>query len=248
MENVFTFYEVGGCVRDFLINPKGKVKDVDFSVVARQGLFANVQEAFAALEAHLEAEGFKIFQSRPEFQTIRAQVPAGHPLRQRVRDADFVLARKDGPYSDGRRPDWVLPGTLEDDIFRRDFTVNALCRTVEGEVVDLVGGLADVQARKLNFVGKAEDRVAEDGLRVMRAFRFAVTKGFTFSDETEEVLLSRFAAEMLAGVAAERVREELVKMFQFDTLAALRLLGSLPNFTQEAIFRDGLRLDATMAQ
>jgi tRNA nucleotidyltransferase/poly(A) polymerase len=245
MEN-FTFYEVGGCVRDGLLGLS--TKDVDFSVVAREGLFDTAEVAFAALEEQLLGEGFKVFESKPEFQTIRAQVPVGHPLRQRVRDADFVLARRDGPYSDGRRPDYVLPGTLEDDIFRRDFTVNALCRTVDGTLVDLVGGQEDLSQRLLRFVGDPLERVREDGLRVMRAFRFGVTKGFAFAAETEEVLLGAFAAEMLAGVAAERVREELVKMFRHNTLAALRLLGSLPVATQEAVFRDGLRLDATMAR
>lgn len=245
MEN-FTFYEVGGCVRDGLLGLK--TKDVDFSVVARKGLFDTAEVAFAALEEQLGREGFKIFESKPEFQTIRAQVPVGHLLRQRVRDADFVLARRDGPYSDGRRPDYVLPGTLEDDIFRRDFTVNALARTVEGDLVDLVGGQGDLAQRLLRFVGDPFQRVREDGLRVMRAFRFSITKGFTFAAETEEVLLSDFAAEMLEGVSSERVREELVKMFRHNTLASLRLLGSLPMATQEAVFRDGLRLDATMAR
>lgn len=245
MEN-FTFYEVGGCVRDSLLDLP--TKDVDFSVVAQEGQFETVESAFSALEAQLLEQGFKVFESKPEYQTIRAQVPVGHPLRQRVKDADFVLARRDGPYSDGRRPDYVLPGTLEDDIFRRDFTVNALARTVEGELVDLVGGQEDLARRLLRFVGDPLERVREDGLRVMRAFRFSVTKGFAFAAETEEVLLSAFAAEMMAGVAAERVREELVKMFRHDTLAALRLLGSLPAATQEAVFRDGLRLDATLAQ
>ncbi len=217
-------------------------KDVDFSVVAREGMFDNVEEAFAALEEQLRSEGFKIFESKPEFQTIRAQVPVGHLLRQRVRDADFVLARRDGPYSDGRRPDYVLPGSLEDDIFRRDFTVNALCRTVDGTLVDLVGGQGDLRARQLRFVGDPLERITEDGLRVLRGFRFSVTKGFLFEERTREVLWGPFAAEMLAGVHVNRVREELEKMLHADTLASLRLFAELPAQTLEAIFRDGLRL------
>jgi tRNA nucleotidyltransferase/poly(A) polymerase len=82
----------------------------------------------------------------------------------------------------------------------------------------------------------------------MRCFRFHITKGFDVEASTGLALVSEFAAEMLSKVSAERVREELVKMFRANTLASLRLLGELPSHTQEAIFRDGLRLDATMAQ
>lgn len=241
----FQFFEVGGCVRDSLLGLSSK--DVDFSVVAQEGLFQDAATAFAALEASLTDQGFKVFESRPEFLTIRAQVAAGHPLRERTNVADFVLARKDGPYSDGRRPDFVLPGLLKDDIFRRDFRINALCRDIQGNLIDLVGGLEDLENRILNFVGDPRERISEDGLRVMRCFRFHITKGFDVEEHTWEVCTSEFGAEMLGKVAAERVREELNKMFRTNTLHSLRLLGELPRFTQEAIFRDGLRLDATFA-
>lgn len=245
MTETFQFFEVGGCVRDSLLGLSSK--DVDFSVVAQEGLFQDAATAFAALEAHLVEEGFKVFESRPEFLTIRAQVAPEHPLRLQTNVADFVLARRDGPYSDGRRPDFVLPGTLQDDIFRRDFTVNALARDVRGEIIDLVGGVSDLESQLLRFVGDPQERIAEDGLRVMRCFRFYITKGFSVAEETWEVCTSEFGAEMLSQVSAERVREELNKMFRANTLHSLRLLGELPRFTQEAIFRDGLRLDATFA-
>lgn len=242
----FSFFEVGGCVRDSLLGLSSK--DVDFSVVAQEGLFNDAATAFAALEEHLTEQGFKIFESRAEFLTIRAQVAAGHPLRERTNVADFVLARKDGPYSDGRRPDFVLPGSLEDDIFRRDVTVNALCRNIDGELIDLVGGLDDLNNRLLRFVGDAKQRVSEDGLRVLRLLRFEITKGFKMDDEAWLVCTSEFGAEQLGKVSAERVREELNKMFRANTLASLQLFTELPKHTREAIFRDGLRLDATFAQ
>lgn len=242
---MFTFFEVGGCVRDSLLGLTSK--DVDFSVVAQPGLFQDAASAFEALESDLAQQGFKIFESRPEFLTIRAQVPLGHVLRERTNVADFVLARKDGPYSDGRRPDFVLPGTLQDDIFRRDFSINALARNTRGEIIDLVGGVDDLESQTLRFVGNSLERVSEDGLRVMRCFRFFITKGFNVAEETWAVCTSEFGAEMLSRVSAERVREELNKMFRANTLHSLRLLGELPRFTQEAIFRDGLRLDATFA-
>lgn len=242
----FQFFEVGGCVRDALLGLSSK--DVDFSVVAPEGVFATAEHAFVAMETQLAAEGFQIFESRREFLTIRARVPKGHALEARTTVADFVLARRDGPYSDGRRPDWVAPGTLADDLARRDFTVNALARSVDWTLVDMFGGVEDLKANLLRFVGQPEKRIAEDGLRVMRGFRFHITKGFDVEEETWEALVSEFGAKMLSKVSTERIREELVKMFRANTLASLRLLGELPRHTQEAIFRDGLRLDATMAQ
>jgi hypothetical protein len=242
----FSFFEVGGAVRDALLGIP--TKDVDYSVVAEEGRFDAADEAFQALEAHLLEQGFKVFESRPDFLTIRAQVAPDSPLRQRTNVADFVLARRDGPYSDGRRPDWVKPGSLKDDIFRRDMTVNALCVDVDGNLIDLVGGLGDLEKRQLRFVGNPKSRIEEDGLRVARALRFHVTKGFTLTDETWEACTSEFASEMLSKVSVERIREELNKMFRANTLNSLTLLTTLPAHTREALFRDGLRLDATLAQ
>lgn len=233
-------------MRDSLLGISSK--DVDFSVVAPEGAFFTADSAFLAMEAQLTEQGFQIFESRREFLTIRARVPKGHALETRTAVADFVLARRDGPYSDGRRPDWVAPGTLADDLARRDFTINALSRSVDGTLVDLFGGKEDLDARLLRFVGDPTKRIAEDGLRVMRGFRFYITKGFEVEADTWSALISEFAAKKLSKVSVERVREELNKMFRANTLHSLRLLGELPHHTQEAIFRDGLRLDATMAQ
>jgi tRNA nucleotidyltransferase (CCA-adding enzyme) len=243
---MFRFFEVGGCVRDEFLGIASK--DVDFSVVANSSEFETAEQAFVALEQFMTSSGFNVFDSRPEFLTIRAKVPKGHPLEQRTFVADFVLARKDGPSSDGRRPDWVQPGTLQDDLQRRDFTVNAIARSEDGVFVDPFGGVEDIQLRNLRFVGDARERIAEDGLRVMRAFRFLITKDFTMDAREFEILKSEFAAEMLQKVSVERIREELNKMFRVDTLGSLQLLCGLPTHTRSAIFRDGLRLDATLAQ
>lgn len=239
----FTFFEVGGAVRDDLLGLDSK--DVDFTVVA-DGATGSAEETFTEMVAHLEAEGFKVFVQSPEFLTARAKVPAGHELEGRTDVADFVLARLDGPSSDGRRPDFVKPGTLADDLARRDFTVNAMARTVDGSLVDPHGGKDDLEVMALRFVGDPMERVREDGLRVLRAFRFMVTKGFVATDETLAVLTSVEAAEMLGRVSKERVRDELDKMFRVDTLGTLDLLGTLPKHTVAAMFPEGLRLAPTM--
>lgn len=228
-------YEVGGCVRDDLLGVP--TKDVDFVVEA--GSYEEMRE-------HLVAEGFKLYLEKPEFLTIRCGVPKGHRLREVTRDADFVLARKDGAYSDGRRPDEVVPGTLADDLARRDFTVNAMARDpYTGEVYDFHGGLQDLEWRVLRFVGDAMTRVREDGLRVLRGFRFMLTKDFSPATETEQALYSREAAEMLKKVSVERIREELEKMLKFDSERTVSLLGAADHL-RKAVFRNGLRFSATL--
>jgi tRNA nucleotidyltransferase/poly(A) polymerase len=208
-------------------------------------MFANADEAFATLVNVLKVDGFEVFLETPEFFTVRAQVPTWHPVRKRTTVADFVLARKDGPSSDGRRPDFVLPGTLMDDLQRRDFTVNAMA-ILDGELVDPFGGREDLENNLLRFVGNPTDRIAEDGLRVMRALRFMVVKGFDMDMDTWDAINSDFAAEMLTKVSVERIREELEKMFFANTLWSLNVLNDLNPEVKNAIFRDGLRLMPTL--
>jgi len=229
-------YEVGGAVRDRLMGLTSK--DVDFAVEA---------PSFEVLRRYLIDNKFHIFVEKPEFNTIRASVPLGHKLRERTKDADFVLCRRDGPTLDGRRPEFTEPGTLADDIARRDFTVNALaCDPYTDQIIDLVKGVDDLKARALRFVGDPMTRIREDGLRVLRGFRFVVTKALTPTSETWEALISREAAEMLSCVSIERTRDEVEKMMAFNTLGALTIFNKLPSITQEAIFRKGLRLSATL--
>jgi len=247
----------GGAVRDRLLaEAEGReveVKDVDFTVLA---------DSFEDMLAWLEGEGFRVWQVREDFGTVRAGVPEGSALRALTKDADFVWARVDGPSSDGRRPDWVRPGTFEEDALRRDFTVNALLADPEtGEVFDFVGGLADLEARVLRFVGDAQERLNEDWLRLVRGLRFSVTKGFAFAPETWEALTSEESAEGFraavqlsvenpgegVGVARERVRDELDRMLAFDTVASLRLFARLPEALVEALFPEGLRLSASLS-
>lgn len=248
---MFQFAEVGGAVRDKFLGVDSK--DVDFVAVPENpDMFVNAESAFTTLCVHLKLKGFKGFETnngdfikKPEFFTVRAQVPDGHPLKERTNVADFVLARKDGPSSDGRRPDFVLPGTLMDDLQRRDFTVNAMA-ILNGELVDPFGGRSDLEAGLLRFVGDPTQRIAEDGLRVMRALRFMVVKGFDMHEDTWDAINSDFAAEMLTKVSTERIREELEKMFFSNTMWSMRVLNDLNPEVQNAIFRDGLRLMPTL--
>lgn len=233
---MYKTYEVGGCVRDAFMGLRSK--DVDFVVLAPN---------FDAMREFLVQEGFRVHTETPDKFTIRAGVPRDHPLRERTKDADFVMARRDGPYSDGRRPDYVEPGSLHDDLARRDFTVNAIAKDpLTGEIIDPFGGRADILDRTLRFVGDPYERIREDGIRVLRAYRFMVTKGFRPTASTWAALRSQLAVDMLDAVSVERIYDELNRMLKFDTPATITLLSSLGSDLTAAIFRDGLHLESSL--
>lgn len=222
MTDQVKFYEVGGCVRDSLLGLRSN--DIDYTVTA---------PSYEAMkQAILNEYSGHIFQEREEFLTIRARVTiktgeegithGEHnyivPLLQDT-CADFVLARKDGQYFDGRRPDTVIPGTLKDDLDRRDFTINAIARDpVTKELIDYHQGILHLNSRELYCVGNTMDRFKEDGLRIIRALRFLSRFNFTPSPSIDEVLSSaNVFVPLLAGVHRERIRTELEKMLNHST-------------------------------
>lgn len=232
-------YLVGGAVRDEIMEVKSK--DLDYTVVMDEvPPRSTAQTAFAVMAENLEAMGYKIFVETPEFFTVRAQTP------DRKDTADFVLARKEGPYSDGRRPDYVEVGTLEDDLSRRDFSCNAIAKDADGSYIDPFNGRADIDARLIRAVGDPYARLSEDALRAVRAIRFAVTKGFSIEPELRYALEYKFVTEAIKDkIADERISEELGKMFRFDTVASIRMLNNFPALT-EAMFSGRVSLDATL--
>lgn len=125
---------------------------------------------------------------------------------------EVTTYRGEGAYTDARRPDSVVFGVpLQEDLARRDLTVNAIAYDVAANATfDPFGGVADLEAKKLRAVGVAVDRFTEDGLRVMRAARFAAQLGFDLEPETEAAI--RPALPSLAKVSRERVSDEMRKL------------------------------------
>ena len=102
------------------------------------------------------------------------------------------------------------------------------------------------QSGHFRFVGDPHDRIAEDGLRVMRALRFSITKNMYLQYYTWENINTDFAARMLMKVSIERIRDELEKMFAVNTLKTIELLNNLNSNVKKSIFRNGLRLMPTL--
>ncbi|MCL2104350.1 MAG: CCA tRNA nucleotidyltransferase [Kiritimatiellaeota bacterium] len=184
----FQAYFAGGCVRDALLGRP--LKDVDIATSASPD---QVEKLF---EGHTVSVG-------KAFGVILVQ-----------RDGfsfDVATFRTDGPYTDGRHPEGVCFATPEHDAQRRDFTVNGLFRDPEsGQVIDFVGGLADLDARVIRAIGDPEARFREDHLRMLRAVRFSAVLGFRLDDGTREAIARH--AGWIKRVSAERVATELVRM------------------------------------
>jgi tRNA nucleotidyltransferase (CCA-adding enzyme) len=139
-------------------------------------------------------------------------------------NADFVLCRKDGFYSDNRRPDSVEVGTIYDDLARRDFTMNAIAINVEtNEIIDPYNGREDIK----NFIIKCVDdpylRLTEDPLRILRAMRFAVTLDFMIGKDTHWSMIEN--SHKLNTVSIERVMEEINKMFRHNIERTFQVLN-----------------------
>lgn len=231
----FTFYEVGGKVRDELLGLQSK--DIDYVAVPSVEFIkeiSSVDEMFEILEASLRNQRFEIFLVTPNCYTIRARFPVGH-VHSGV--ADFVMARKEIGYVEGTRTPIIKPGTLYDDLERRDFTLNALAKDVDGNIIDYFGGIRDLENKMLKTPLDTKTTFDDDPLRILRAIRFSITKGFTIPDDMWYEIDGYDYKTKMFVVSKERIREELLKCFQHDTMKTLRTLQEYERLT-EYIFKD----------
>lgn len=199
-------YVVGGWVRDKILGLDSK--DIDFAVEA---------PSYEAMKEEILRRGGHIYIEKPEYLTIRANF-------SKWGAADFVLCRRDGTYFDGRRPESVEPGTLIDDLKRRDFTMNAIAMTEDGEYIDPFNGRVDIEDKMIRCVGVAKERFEEDYLRMLRAIRFQVTKNMQLSPEIIRCLTRSDLVKQIKNVSIERVYEEMYKAFAHDTHKTMSLL------------------------
>lgn len=180
-------YAVGGCVRDSLL---GRIPgDWDITTSAHpeetKGLFRKTFDTgieHGTVTVLIDGEGFEV-----------------------------TTYRIDGEYEDSRHPSEVeFTRNLEEDLKRRDFTINAMAYNDATGIVDVFGGMQDLERKVIRCVGEAEERFGEDALRILRAVRFAAQLGFEIDWKTQEGI--RKLAPTLANISAERIQVELVKM------------------------------------
>ena len=183
----FEAYAVGGCVRDSILGRKPDDWDITTSAKPEQvkALFRRTVDTglqHGTVTVMIEKEGFEV-----------------------------TTYRVDGEYEDGRHPKQVtFTASLEEDLKRRDFTINAMAYNPSTGLVDLFGGLADIEEKRIRCVGNPLERFTEDALRIMRAVRFSAQLGFGIERETKAAL--SVIAPNLKNVSAERIQTELVKL------------------------------------
>lgn len=241
----FKFYEVGGKIRDEMLGLKSK--DVDYVAVPSKELLEQYTEAsdmFEVLANYLTIEKFEIFLETADCFTIRARFPKDHKYSG---VADFVMARKEIGYIPETRTPIVKPGTLYDDLERRDFTLNAMAKDDDGSIIDYFNGLNDLKQGVLKTPNPdCYKTFDDDPLRILRAIRFAVTKGFTFEKNIDDAIFCYDYANKMSVVSTERIREELFKCFEFDTLKTLWYLNKYERLRDYIFSKTDLRLKPTM--
>lgn len=210
----FAAYPVGGCVRDLLLGREPG--DVDICTAAHPETVMGLFE--------------KAVPTGLPHGTVTVPTPTGN--------VEITTFRREGGYADARHPDAVtFDAGLQEDLSRRDFTVNAMALGPDGEIVDPFGGREDLARKVIRCVGEPDERFSEDALRMLRGVRFCAQLGFTMEKETAAALGRN--ASLTAKVSRERIRVEMEKTLLsprpelVGEMIGAGLLGHLYDFPAE---------------
>lgn len=222
LEAGFEAYLVGGSVRDWLLGTEPKDWDITTN--------AHPEEILKVLP-----------DSKYENQFGTVLLPIRDEQEVVLTVVEITTYRSEQSYSDHRRPDAVVfEDSLDKDLARRDFTINALALAEDGTVIDLFGGQKDLQKKIIRTVGEPADRFKEDALRMLRAIRLSCQLGFSIEDKTQRGIVKM--AGSVKFVANERIRDELIKILTSDrpaegirTLQDLKLLQYIIPELEEGI-------------
>lgn len=219
----FEAFLVGGCVRDLVLEKIPKDWDITTN--------ANPEEIQAL---------FKKTVYENNFGTVAVCMPKDDYLAEEGSDYYIIEVtpyRKEGPYTDFRRPESVsFTRNIEEDLSRRDFTVNAMAYDpIKDNFIDLYNGQEDLKDKVIRAVGSANERFSEDALRMLRAIRFSTVLDFAIENET--LLAIAKNSELIKHVSNERVRDEFIKIIESSKpangIALLQKLGILKYFLPE---------------
>lgn len=202
----FSAYVVGGCVRDYFLG--NQTSDTDITTSAKPCEVENI----------LADKNIKVVETGLKHGTVTAVIDKT-PL-------EITTFRADGEYRDRRHPQSVeFVEDIEQDLKRRDFTVNAMAYNDERGLVDLFGGREDIENRIIRTVGEPDARFKEDALRIMRALRFSSVLGFEIEEKTKKSIFDNMY--LLENISAERIFSELSKL-----LCGKNVLNVLDEFRQ----------------
>ena len=192
-------YVVGGAVRDAYLG----IMPGDYDMCA----------SVPPLQLRAALSDFKIIPTGLKHGTVTVSQPEGN--------VEITSFRRETGYSDNRHPDAIeYTDRVEEDVQRRDFTINSLYYSPDEGVIDLVDGISDINRRLIRAVGAAERRFSEDALRIIRAMRFASVLDFEIEAETERAMLS--LSGNLSEIAVERVYGELIKLLGGNCLPLIK--------------------------
>lgn len=263
MSQKYPMWYVGGAVRDYFYNQvsyngKRKIKDIDIAFEGSyiemyqyvkfrlNGTIVQQDEKFGRLKAGILVEDLPndaiidaYLDSNPSKSSLSKQ--------KQIIYIDFVVTRSDGFYTDGRHPDSIALADIETDLSRRDFTMNAIGWNLYTDIIlDPYDGQDAIKKNTIAFVGNPIDRMLEDFLRILRAYRFKITlsnrfnRVFTFDGQLKNVLAeeNEVIARGLNRVSNERIYDELCKMFKHDKHRAFMELTTMPKPISSVLLLD----------
>ncbi len=249
MSHKLKCYRVGGYIRDELLGVKPK--DIDYTIVLEPlnpCEVISISESLEIVELFLKENNYTIFLKSLDTYTFRAKNNKTNEI------ADFVLARHELGYNNKIRKPHTILGTLEQDLGRRDFTINAMAKDEFGNLIDLFNEQEDLSNHILRTPYDPIVTLLDDPLRLLRALRFSITKEMVFDPSLWIAFKNpQIYEKMWKVVSQERIRDELYKMFSFDTEKSLKLLFEFsehiksvyPSFLFDIFNRSGLWLKPT---
>lgn len=240
-ETDYKVYIVGGAVRDLYMDRE--VKDWDFTTDAPPEEILKILKGFYEQSSSKDSFGEPYYNNK--FGTVGVSTSAGL--------IEVTTMRKEGEYKDSRHPEEVFwTNNINEDLSRRDFTVNALAMDAYQNIIDPFDGKKDLEEKIIKAVGDPKKRFTEDALRLLRAVRFASQLGFSIDEKTINAL--KESAKLINNISSERVRDEILKIlstdFAYEGILLLKNCGLLKEILPEiercfGVVQEGPKHDRT---